>query len=142
MRLAVPSLVRFARQQIVYIVISAVVGAVFWAIGLPINPFTVLLFTVCIGNLLSFGIDQVEFLFSGKQFPYNWLIFLTTLLVLTIPVYVISSAIVWLISPPGPQTFSHLLRTGWKFPFLVTFIFGVVSLMYHNNEGSSGAAQQ
>ena len=39
MRLAVPSLVRFARQQIVYIVVSVVLGAVFWAIGLPINPW-------------------------------------------------------------------------------------------------------
>ena len=134
MRLAVPSLVRFVRQQIVYIAISVVLGAIFWAIGLPINPWTVLLYTLCIGNLLSFGIDQVEFLFSGKPFPYNWLIFLPTLLVLTIPVYLISSVIVWLVSPPGPQTLSHLLLTGWKFPFLVTFIFGVVSLMYHNTK--------
>jgi sigma-B regulation protein RsbU (phosphoserine phosphatase) len=78
--------------------------------------------------------DQVEFLFSERPFPFNWLIFLPTLLVLTIPVYLISSVIVWLVSPPGPQTFSHLLRTGWKFPFLVTFIFGVVSLMYHNTK--------
>jgi sigma-B regulation protein RsbU (phosphoserine phosphatase) len=134
MRLTFPSLVRFVRAQIIYIAISAVVGAIFWAIGLPINPFTVLLYTLCIGNLLSFAIDRVEFLFSKRPFPFNWLIFLPTLLVLTVPVYVISSAIVWLVSPPGPQTFSHLLRTGWKFPFLVTFIFGVVSLMYHNTK--------
>jgi len=134
MRLAVPSPVRFARAQITYIVVSVVVGAIFWAIGLPINPWTVLLYTLCIGNLLSIGIDQVEFLFSGKPFPYNWLIFLPTLLVLTIPVYLISSTIVWFISPPGPQTLSHLLRTGWKFPFLITFIFGVASLLYHDTK--------
>jgi sigma-B regulation protein RsbU (phosphoserine phosphatase) len=134
MRLAFPSLVRLVRQQTVYIVVAAVVGAVFWAIGTPINPFTVLVFTLCIGNLLSFALDRVEFLFSGRPFPYNWLIFLPTLLALTIPVYLISSVIVWLISPPGPQTLSHLILTGWKFPFLITFIFGVVSLMYHNTK--------
>jgi sigma-B regulation protein RsbU (phosphoserine phosphatase) len=94
----------------------------------------VLLYTLCIGNLLSIGIDQVEFLFSGKPFPYNWLIFLPTLLVLTVPVYLISSTIVWLVSPPTPQTLSHLLLTGWKFPFLITFLFGVSSLFYHNTK--------
>ncbi|MGB8030032.1 MAG: PP2C family protein-serine/threonine phosphatase [Terracidiphilus sp.] len=134
MRLAVPSLVRLARAQITYIVVSVVVGAIFWAIGLPINPWTVLLYTLCIGNLLSIGIDRVEFLFTGKPFPYNWLIFLPTLLVLTVPVYLISSTIVWFVSPPGPQTLSHLLRTGWKFPFLITFIFGIGSLLYHDTK--------
>ena len=134
MRLVFPSLVRFIRQQIVYIAVSAVVGAVFWAIGTPINLLTVLVFTLCIGNLLSFALERVEFLFSGRPFPYNWLVFLPTLLVLTIPVYLISSLIVWLISPPSPQALSHLILTGWKFPFLITFIFGVVSLMYHNTK--------
>jgi sigma-B regulation protein RsbU (phosphoserine phosphatase) len=111
-----------------------VLGAIFWAIGLPINPWTVLLYTLCIGNLLSIGIDQLEFLFSGKPFPYNWLIFLPTLLVLTVPVYLISSVIVWLVSPPGPQTLSHLLLTGWKFPFLVTFVFGFVSFFHQTTK--------
>ncbi len=134
MRLAFPSIVRFVRQQIVYIVMSVVLGAIFWAIGQPINPFTVLLYTLCIGNLLSFGMDQVEFLFSKRPFPLNWLVFLPTLLAMTVPVYLISSSIVWLISPPSPQTLSHLLLTGWKFPFLVTFVFGFISFMYQTTK--------
>jgi sigma-B regulation protein RsbU (phosphoserine phosphatase) len=134
MRLAFPSLVRLVRQQIVYILVSVVLGAIFWAIGMPINPFTVLLYTLCIGNLLSFAIDQVEFLFSKRPFPFNWLVYLPTLVALTVPVYLISTAIVWLISPPGPQTLSHLILTGWKFPFLVILVFGFVSFLYHNTK--------
>jgi len=134
MRMIFPSLVRLVRAQIIYLIVSFVLGAVFWAIGLPINPFTVLLYTLCIGNLLSLGIGQVEFLFSEKPFPFNWLIFLPTLLALTVPVYLISSVIVWLVSPPGPQTLSHLLLTGWKFPFLVTFIFGFVSFLHQTTK--------
>src|ERR1039458_2719293 len=134
MRLAFPSLVRLVRQQIVYILVSVVLGAIFWAIGLPINPFTVLLYTLCIGNLLSFAIDQVEFLFSKRPFSFNWLVYLPTLVALTVPVYLISTAIVWLISPPGPQTLSHLILTGWKFPFLVILVFGFVSFLYHNTK--------
>jgi len=125
---------RFFRQQIVYISLSAILFAVFWAIGVRINPFTVLLYTLCIGNLLSFALDRVDFLYSERQFPFNWLIFLPALLVLTVPVYLISTTTVWLVSPPGPQTLSDLMRTGWKFPFLVTLVFGVVSFLYHNTK--------
>ena len=53
---------------------------------------------------------------------------------MTIPVYLISTVIVWLVSPPGPQTLSHLLLTGWKFPFLVTFVFGFVSFLYQTTK--------
>jgi len=119
-------LVRFIRQQSLYIAIAAVVGAVFWAIGQQINPATVLLYSLCLGNLLSPAMGRLQFLYWDKPFPYNWLIFLPVLLVLAIPIYVISSVVVWMIAPPTPQTLSHLIRTGWKFPYLVAFVFGAV----------------
>jgi hypothetical protein len=89
MNVKMSSVRRFFRQQIVYVSLSAILFAIFWAIGEPINPFTVLLYTLCIGNLLSFALDQVGFLYSERPFPFNWLIFLPTLLVLTAPVYLI-----------------------------------------------------
>ncbi len=135
MRLACPSLVRFVRDQIVYIVVSVVVGAVFWAIGMPINSGTVLVYTLCYGNLLSLAMDRSQVFFSGKPFPFNWMIFLSMLLIAAVPVYLISSVIVWLIAPPSPQTLSHLVRTGWKFPILVTFIWGFISFFYHTTKG-------
>src|ERR1700683_5569231 len=134
MRLVIPSLVRFLRQQIIYIAVSAVLGAVFWQLGEPINPLTVLVFTLCIANLLSFALDQVQFLFSRRQFPYNWIVFLVVLSVLTDPVYLISSVIIWIVSPPTPQTLSHLILTGWKFPFLVTLVFGFVSFLHQTTK--------
>jgi len=134
MRLAFPSVVRFVRQQIIYIVVSAVTAAVFWAIGVEINPATVLVYTLCYGNLISFAMDRTQFLFAGRPFPYNWLIFLSTLLIVAVPVYLISSVIVWFVAPPSPQTLSHLLRTGWRLPILVTFIFGFVSFFYHTTK--------
>lgn len=134
MLLAFPSRVRFVRQQIIYIAIAAVLGAIFWAIGLPINPFTVLVYTLCIGNLLSPATNWADPFYSKRSFPFNWLVFLPTLLALTVPVYLISSVIVWLVAPPTPQTLSHLILTGWKFPFLVTFVFGFVSFLYHTTK--------
>jgi sigma-B regulation protein RsbU (phosphoserine phosphatase) len=129
-----PALIRFFRQQSLYIAISAVTGAVFWAIGQQINPGTVLVYSLCIGNLLTPAINRLRPLFWNRQFPYNWLVFLPVLLVTAIPVYVISSVIVWAISPPSPQKLLHLILTGWKFPYLIIFVFGVVSFLYHTTK--------
>jgi sigma-B regulation protein RsbU (phosphoserine phosphatase) len=110
---------------------SAVIAAIFWAIGQRTNPALVLVSTLCIGNLLSPAIGRLEFLYSGRPFPYNWLIFLPILLALTFPVYLITTVVVWLIAPPVPQTLSHLITTGWKFPVVATFVFGVSLFLYH-----------
>ncbi len=132
--MSVPTLARFFRQQSLYIAISAVVGAIFWAIGQRINPATVVVYSLCIGNLLSPATGWVEFLYAERPFPNDWLVFLTVLLVLTTPIYLIATVVVWLIAPPYPQTLSHLITTGWKFPFLVTFVFGVLSFLYHSTK--------
>jgi sigma-B regulation protein RsbU (phosphoserine phosphatase) len=129
-----PPLVRFFRQQSLYLAVSAVGGAIFWAIGQPINPATILVYSLCIGNLLTPATDRLNFLYRQRPFPFNWLVFLPVLLVLAIPVYVFSSVVVWLIAPPTPQTVSHLIRTGWKFPYLITFVFGVLSFLYHTTK--------
>lgn len=134
MLMSYPSLARFFRQQFVYIAIAAVVSAIFWAIGQPINLATVLAYSLCIGNLLSPATSRVEFLYEKRLFPYNLLIFLPVLLVLTIPIYLITTTVVWLVAPPYPQPLSTLMRTGWKFPFLVTFVFGVASFLFHSTK--------
>jgi len=129
-----PSLARFFRQQSVYIAISAVVGGIFWANGQQINLATVLVSSLCIGNLLSPSLNRLSFLYWQKPFPYNWIVFLSLLLVLTVPVYLITSTVVWLIAPPDSESLSHLIRTGWKFAFLVTFVFGLVAFLYHSTK--------
>jgi phosphoserine phosphatase RsbU/P len=129
-----PTLARFFRQQSLYIAISAVVGAIFWANGQQINPATVLVYSLCLGNLLSPAIGWSEFLYAERPFPYNLLIFLPVLLVLTVPIYLITTVVVWLVAPPSPQTLSHLITTGWKFPFLVILVFGVPSFLHHSTK--------
>jgi sigma-B regulation protein RsbU (phosphoserine phosphatase) len=128
------SVARFFRQQCVYVAISAVVGAIFWANGQRINFATVLAYSLCIGNLLSLALSRLGFLYWNRSFPFNWLIFLSVLLILTVPVYLITSAIVWLVVLPDSQSLSHLIRTEWRFPFLVTFVFGLVAFLYHTTK--------
>jgi sigma-B regulation protein RsbU (phosphoserine phosphatase) len=123
-------LTRFFRQQALYISLSVVVAAIFWAVGQPINPLTIVLYSLCIGNLLTASLSRLSCLFAERPFPYNWLVFLAALVVLTPPVYVITSAVVWWIAPPSPQSLWHLITTGWKFPALVTLVFSVIAFLY------------
>jgi sigma-B regulation protein RsbU (phosphoserine phosphatase) len=128
-----PSLARFFRQQSLYIAIAAVVGAIFWAIGQQINPITVILYSLCIGNLITAPLNRLNFLFE-RPFPYNWLVFLPFLLIFIPPVYVISSLIVWWIAPPSPQPLSKAITEGWRFPSLITLVFGVITFLYNTTK--------
>ncbi len=123
------SLTVFFRNQGIYLFIALVVGAIFWAIGQPINPFAVLLYSLCIGNFLSPPMQWLHTLYE-KPSPYDWLIFLVLLCVVMFPVYALSTLIVWWLAPPGPQSLRHLMSTGWKMPFLITFVYGVTNFLY------------
>src|SRR5271166_4484556 len=123
------SLTVFFRNQGIYLFIALVVGAIFWALGQPINPFTVILYSLCIGNFLSPPVQWLHVLYE-KPSPYDWLIFLALLGVVMYPVYALSTLIVWWLAPPLPQSLRHLLSTGWKMPFLITFVYGVMNFLY------------
>ena len=123
------SLTVFFRSQGIYLFLAFVVTAIFWAIGQPINPFTVILYSLCIGNFLSPPMQWLHVLYE-KPSPYDWLIFLAVLCVVMFPVYALSTVIVWWFAPPGPQSLWHLLSTGWKMPFLITFVYGVMNFLY------------
>lgn len=127
-------LVRFFRQQAVYLSFAAIVAAIFWAIGQQINPATVVLYSLCIGNLITLPLNRLSRLFSERPFPYNWLIFLALLVVLTPPVYLITSVIVWWLAPPSPQSLWHLISMGWKFPSLITLVFSVSMFLYYTTK--------
>jgi len=123
------SLTVFFRNQGIYLFIALVVGAIFWAIGQPINPFTVILYSLCIGNFLSPPVQWLHVLYE-KPSPYDWLIFLAVLCVVMLPVYALTSVIVWWFAPPVPQSLGRLIANGWKLPFLITFVYGVTNFLY------------
>ena len=129
----VPALDRFLRQQSLYIAAAVAVGAVFWANGQEINLPTILAYSLSIGNLLNPLIRRLHFL-CERPFPYDWLVFVPLLLILMLPVYALSSVLVWWLAPPSPQSLSHLILNGWKFPCLVTLVFGVVEFLYRGTK--------
>jgi sigma-B regulation protein RsbU (phosphoserine phosphatase) len=133
MRVDSKSLTTFFRDQGIYLFIALVIGAMFWAIGQPVNPFTVILYSLCFGNFLSPPMRWLHFLYE-KPFPYDWMIFLAVLCVLSVPVYALSSIIVWWIAPPTPQSLGHLITTGWKLPILVIVVYGVMNFLFEKTK--------
>ncbi len=133
MRVDSKSLTTFFRDQGIYLSIALVIGATFWALGQPINPFTVILYSLCFGNLLAPPMHWLSFLYE-KPFPYDWVIFLTVLCVLSVPVYVLSSVIVWWFAPPMPHSLGQMIATGWKLPILVIVVFGVMNFLHEKTK--------
>jgi phosphoserine phosphatase RsbU/P len=134
MRISRPSLVRFFRRQSLFLSLAAVVAGIFWAVGQEINPFTILVYSVCLGNLTTLLMEPAYRFYGERRFPMNWLIYLPLLSAVVAVVYFVSSVIVWRIAPPSPQTLRHYLMTGWKFPILFTFVFGVAVFLYETTK--------
>ncbi|UWZ82998.1 PP2C family protein-serine/threonine phosphatase [Occallatibacter riparius] len=133
MRITRTSLIAFLKTQAVYIAFSIVVAGIFWAIGEDINPLTILVYSLTLGNLTMLPMGKASTLYLGRRFPYNWLVFLSLLSVLLLPVYLISSTLVWLIAPPSPQSLGHYVQTGWKFPILITTVFSIGFFVYETS---------
>jgi phosphoserine phosphatase RsbU/P len=128
------SLTTFFRNQGVYLFIALVVSAIFWAIGQPVNTFTVILYSLCIGNFISPPVQWLHALYE-KPAPYDWIIFLIVLCVVMVPVYALTSVIVWWLTPPNPQSLWQLIATGWKLPFLITAVYGVMNFLHNRTRG-------
>ena len=134
MRMTLPALANFLKPQALYIAVSLIVAAIFWASGQEINPGTILVYSLSLGNLTAFTMQKTYRVYGNRSFPHNWLFFLMVLLVALVPIYLVSSSLVWLIAPPSPQNLRHYLMTGWKFPILVTFVFSVVMFLYQTTK--------
>jgi len=129
-----PSVATFFRRQQLYVFVAVVILGVFWENHEPVNPWTVIVYSICIGNLLAFTLQLGYPLYRDRRFPYNWVVFLSLLAILTVPVYIISSAVVCWLAPPTPQTLSHLLLTGWKLPCWLISIMGILSFSYSDTK--------
>lgn len=133
MRIDSKSLTIFFRDQGIYLFLAFLGCAIFWAIGLPVNPFTILVYSLCIGNFLSPPMQWLHALYE-RPAPYDLLVFAVLLLIVTFPVYALSTVIVWRLAPPSPQSLEHLMLTGWKMPFLITLVYGGLDFLYRRGK--------
>ena len=116
------SLTRFLQNQVLYLAMAAVVGAVFWATGQEVNPLTIVLYALLYGNTISLSMQALWRVYSSRPFPWNWIAYWALLLAILGPVYVLSATIVWRIAPSSHPPLAEYLATNWKFPVVVIVV--------------------
>src|SRR5438270_4002487 len=147
-----PAVLRFIERQQLLIVVAVIVYAIFWAIGQPSPVSVTLIYSLCLGNVTLYLLDQLEFLYSQQrraQFP--WPTYLTLLLAITPLAVVLATTIVfWIDTRPGGghfqvfppwRLFWNYQRTSWKFPAIANLIVGIVLQTVLDYQTSFGAAQ-
>jgi len=130
MRLSVLRPLEVVRRQALCIALAAIVAAIFWASGQPINLGTLLVRSMVIGNLTIASMEALHFIYWKRRFPFNGLLFLLVVASVLPSVYFISTIAVWWFTPPTPsEPLSQLLRTEWKFLIVATWVFSVFSYL-------------
>src|SRR5438552_4882142 len=130
-------LLRFTRQQPLYLMIAAGAAGIIWAVTGQAPSVTVtLIYSFLCGNFTLLVLENVRIPCSWHKASWSWLIYLILLLVIT-PVAVTVATFVVFISvsralvPPAPRTsFGDFLLTAWKFPAVANLIFGGACLSY------------
>lgn len=116
-------LTRYLRQQVLYLAMAAVVGAVFWATGQQVNPLTIVLYTLLFGNAVSLTMQALWRVYWSRPYPWNWIWYWMLLLAIVGPVYVLCGTIVWRFAPSSHPPLVDYLATNWKFPVVVIVAF-------------------
>jgi sigma-B regulation protein RsbU (phosphoserine phosphatase) len=130
-------LLRFARQQPLYLMIAAGAAGIIWAITGHAPSLTVtLIYSFLCGNFTVLALENVHTPPSWRRGSWPWLRYLTLLFVIT-PIAVTAATLVVFIFvppalvPPAPRTsFGDFLLTAWKFPAVANLIFGSACLSY------------
>lgn len=126
-------LLRWLRQQQLYIGIALAVYAIFWAIepqraGLLVT----LLYSLLLCNLTVLAKDKLGILYAHRPFATYWLTYLLLLLVFTPVAVALSTTIIYFVTLPAPRPpLLAVLSGSWKFPFVATVIFGIVAQIYY-----------
>src|SRR5215469_7092024 len=96
---------RLAQRQMLFLSIAAIVCAVFWATGQQPNPLSSVIYALLFGNLVEQTMAALLRMYDGRPFPWNWISYWFLLAAISVPVYVLCAAVVWLVARPEAPTF-------------------------------------
>jgi phosphoserine phosphatase RsbU/P len=122
----------FLQQQQLYVFVGVALFAVISALRLSTHLWTVLVFSLCIGNLTVPIMSRFERYYSRLAFPFNWLVYLPLLALVGLGSAIVATAVVyWLLLPPSTRT-EEKIFTDIRFGALITVIIGIVYYIYRN----------
>jgi serine phosphatase RsbU (regulator of sigma subunit) len=123
---------RFFRLQQLYVFVGVVLFAVISVLRLSTHLSTVLVYSLCIGNVAVPIVSGLERSYARRSFPFNWLVYLPVLaLAGLVSASVATFLIYWLILDPSLRT-EEKISTDVRFGALVTVIIGIGYFIYRN----------
>src|SRR5712691_7194315 len=130
-------LLRFARQQLLYLMVAAGAAGIIWAItGQAPSLAVTLIYSFLLGNFTVLVLGNAQVSCSWRKASWSWLIYLIILLVTTPIGVTVATLVVFIVVPPAlvppaPRTsFGDFLLPAWKFPTIANLIFGSACLSY------------
>jgi phosphoserine phosphatase RsbU/P len=122
----------FFRRQQSYVAVAVAIYAALWAADRPVPLGRTLIYTLFLCNFLVVMQDRLGFLFSRRPPVLLWMKYAVFLLIVSIAGVMIVNTIQYPAQHVAGQTLWQFLKSGWKFPFMATVIFGVSSQVYRS----------
>ncbi len=96
---------RFFQRQQLYVFVGVALFAVISALRLSTHLWTVLVFSLCIGNLTFTTMSRFERYYAQRAFPFNWLVYLPLLALVGLGSAIVATGVVyWLFLAPSYRT--------------------------------------
>ena len=110
--------------------------AVISALRLSTHLWTVLVFSLCIGNLAVPTMSRFERYYTRLAFPFNWFVYLPLLPLVGLGSATVATVILyWLLIDPSLRT-EEKISTDIRFGTLVTVIIGIGYYVYRNTRAT------
>jgi phosphoserine phosphatase RsbU/P len=113
------------RNQQLYVFIAVVIYAVSWILQAHMSFSTILIFTLCLGNILNWPMQFLGGWYGGLRPPWNWVVFLPMLGSLSLFGAALSTILLyWMMGFQVP--YFQLLRESGPFSILVCMVVGTI----------------
>jgi sigma-B regulation protein RsbU (phosphoserine phosphatase) len=106
--------------------------AIAWAIGSRFATLgSVLLYSFVVGNLVSVGMGWVSGLYSDRQFPYDWLVYVSCLFGVAVPSSALAVLSIMAVDKAPLASFPSQFWSGGRLGVLAVLIVGTLYHAYH-----------
>ena len=124
------TILRFLRRQQSFIAVAVAIYAALWAADRPASLSSTLVYTLFLSNFIVLMQDRLGFVYSRRRAAELWTVYSIFLLIIAVAGVVLVNVIEYTLRHLPGQTLWDFEKSGWKFPFIATLIFGVSFQVY------------
>jgi len=125
MRWLTPGFRKFLRDQQLFVFVGVLVCLALWALHIPTSYLSVIVMSVCIGNVLNTMMSYASRWYEALDPPWNWIVYVPLLAVVSMLGTAMAALFLYVMSDNG-RTYSAVLREVAPFSMLVSMTVGTL----------------